>query len=68
MKRHQTGEAMLAVMVVLLAVMWLGSGHMGMMGGMMRHDDHTEKPAETDQPTKTESSLPAPQASPEHQH
>jgi len=32
MKHNQKGEAMLAVMVVVLAVVWLSGGHMGMMG------------------------------------
>jgi len=32
MKRYQKGEAMLAVMVVVLVVVWLSGGHMGMMG------------------------------------
>lgn len=31
MKRHQTGEAMLAVMVVMLAIALFSRGHMGMM-------------------------------------
>ena len=35
MKQKQTGEAMLAVMVVLLTVVWPGSGHMWMIGGML---------------------------------
>jgi Cu/Ag efflux pump CusA len=35
MKQKQTGAAMLAVMVVLLAVVWPGSGHMWMIGGMV---------------------------------
>lgn len=37
MKRYQTGEVMLVVMVVMLAVVWLGSGHMGMMGHGAAH-------------------------------
>jgi hypothetical protein len=32
MKRYQKGEAMLAMIVVMLAVVWLSGGHMGMMG------------------------------------
>lgn len=70
MKRYQTGEAMLAVMVVLLAVALLGSSHMGMMGGMMGHGTaQAEKPGQTEPQTKTEP--PRSSASkepPEHQH
>lgn len=32
MKSKQKGEVMLAMMVVMLAVVWLANGHMGMMG------------------------------------
>ncbi len=60
MKRYQTGEVMLAVMVVLLAVMWLGSGHMGMMGHGAAHDG---KSGEAKPPQ-----LSAPKEPPEHQH
>lgn len=41
---------MLAVMVVMMAVIWMVSGHMGMMG----HGDHPEKPAGTAQPVASE--------------
>ena len=43
MKRYQKGEVMLVVMVVMLAVIWLGSGHMGMMG---HGGGHAEKSAD----------------------
>lgn len=44
MKRHQTGEVMLVVMVVMMSIVLLSRGHMGMMG----HDrGHTAHPAET---------------------
>lgn len=67
MKRYQTGEVMLAMMVVLLAVMWLGSGHMGMMG-MGHGGGQAEKPGDTAQQTKAESPRsPAPKESAEHQ-
>ncbi|MBI3479695.1 MAG: hypothetical protein HY016_04970 [Nitrosomonadales bacterium] len=32
MKQYQTGEVMLVMMVVMLAIIFLGNGHMGMMG------------------------------------
>jgi hypothetical protein len=32
LKKTQRGEVMLAVMAVMLVVIWLGRGHMGMMG------------------------------------
>lgn len=32
MKKSQTEEVMLAMMVVMLAVVWLTNGHIGMMG------------------------------------
>lgn len=68
MKRYQTGEVMLVVMVVLLAVMWLGSGHMGMMG-MGHGGGHADKSGQTEQKTKAEPPVPsAPKESPEHQH
>ncbi len=54
---------MLAVMVVMMAVIWIVSGHMGMMG----HGDHHEKPTGTAQPTTSEPVVPAPQTLPEQQ-
>lgn len=55
MKRHQRGEVMLAVMVVMLVVIWLGSGHAGMMGmGGGHGSDSAMKPSQTDQQTKVE--------------
>jgi len=49
MKRYQTGEVMLVVMVVMMSIVLLSRGHMGMMGyGPAR----AEKPAETAQPEK----------------
>jgi len=41
MKKYQTGEVMLAVMVVMLAVVWLGRGHIGMMGHGGNHAEHS---------------------------
>jgi hypothetical protein len=38
MKRYQTGEVMLVVMVVMLAVVWLGRDHIGMMVHGDKHD------------------------------
>ena len=53
MRKYQTGEAILAVMVVMMAAIWLVSGHTGGMGGMMGHGAHTEELAEPQQPTAT---------------
>ncbi|MEQ1527468.1 MAG: hypothetical protein ABL911_12085 [Gallionella sp.] len=50
MKKHQTGEVMLAVMIVMLAVVWLGRGHMG------HGDNHAEHPAHQDRQMTKESS------------
>lgn len=66
MKRYQTGEVMLVVMVVMLVVVWLGSGHMGMMGHV---GGHAEKSGQTEQQTKAESpQLSAPKEPSEPQH
>ena len=54
MKRYQTGEIILVMMVVMLVFVWLGSSHMGM--------GHTDQQAKTAQPA------PAPKESPEHWH
>lgn len=65
MKRNQKGEVMLVVMIVMLAVVWLGSGHMGMMG---HGGGHAEKPGDAAQQTKAEPpKSPAPEESPELQ-
>lgn len=37
MKQYQKGEVMLLVMALMLAVVWLGRGHEGMMGHGGRH-------------------------------
>ncbi|MBA3024366.1 MAG: hypothetical protein KKG03_05350 [Gammaproteobacteria bacterium] len=42
MKQKQTGEAMVAVMVIVLVVMWLSNGRMGMMGHGHGHADLSE--------------------------
>ena len=39
MRKRQTGEVILAMMIVMLVVAWLGSGHMGMMGMGKMEDD-----------------------------
>jgi len=68
MKQYQTGEVMLVVMVVMLAIVWIGSGHMGMMG-MGHRGGHAEKSVQTEPQTKTEppqSSIP--KENPENQH
>jgi hypothetical protein len=41
MKKQQTGEVILVMMVVMLAIVLLSRGHMGMMG---YDGDHVEKP------------------------
>ena len=56
MRKYQTGEAILAVMVVMTAAIWLVSGH---TGGMMGHSAYTEELAEPQQPTATQT-LPVP--------
>ena len=50
MKRYQTGEVMLVVMVVMLAFALLGSRHMG------HGDNHAEHPAHQDRHMSKESS------------
>jgi len=64
MKRYQTGEVMLVVMVVMTAVVWQGSGHMGMGHGAAQ----AEKSGHAEQQTKAEQPPPAPKESPELQH
>ena len=50
---------MLAVMVVMMAAIWLVSGHPGVMGGMMGHGAYTEELAKPQQQTATQT-LPVP--------
>jgi len=59
MRKHQTGEVIFAMMIVMLAIVWLGSGHVGMMGMGKMEDDtaHSDKSGSTRQQTK-EISLP----------
>ncbi|MBU6467628.1 MAG: hypothetical protein KGQ44_00590 [Betaproteobacteria bacterium] len=54
MRQHQKGEVMLAVMIVMMAVVWIVSGRMRGMGEMMIRDDHSEKPPTTQQQTETQ--------------
>ena len=49
MRRHQIGEVVLAMMVVMLVVMWLASG---LMGKMEEDAVHAEKSGSTKQQTK----------------
>jgi len=51
MKSYQKGEVMLVVMVVMLVVVWLGSGRMGMMG---HGNSHTEEHKGTVQQKKVD--------------
>ena len=53
MKRFQKGEVMIVVMVVMLAIVWFGKGHMGMMG---HGDDHANKSESSRQHTGAEHS------------
>jgi len=58
MKRYQTGEVMLVMMVMMLAIVLLGNRHMGMMG---HGDSHAERSGQAEQ------QMPAPKESPEPQ-
>ena len=69
MKRNQTGEVILAVMVVMMVAMavvgWMGGGHMGMEQGAAQ----PEKSGSATQQGKTESpDSSTPQATPKYQH
>ena len=65
MKRRQTGEVMLVMMVVMLAIVLLSHGHMGMMG---HGSDHADGSAGADQKATTgQTQSPAPSKSTEHQ-
>lgn len=65
MKKQQTGEVMLVMMVVMLAIVLLSRGHMGMMG---HSSDHAEESAGTVQQAKTgQTQSPAPSEQAEHQ-
>ncbi len=59
---------MLVIMVVMLAVVWLGSGHMGMMG-MGHSGGHAEMAGDAAQQARIESPKPVvQQETTEHQH
>lgn len=61
MKRRQTGEVMLVVMIVMMTIVLLSRGHMGMMG---YGPASAEKPPETAQPEEYSQPLgPAPDES-----
>lgn len=64
MKRFQTGEVVLVVMVVIMAVVWQGGGHMGTGHGAAQ----AGKSGQAGQQTKAEQPPPAPKESPEPQH
>ncbi|TAJ79320.1 MAG: hypothetical protein EPO42_06380 [Gallionellaceae bacterium] len=51
MRQYQKGEVTLVVMVVMMALVWMFSGHVGMMGYGAAH---AEKPGNTEQQTKAE--------------
>lgn len=51
MRKHQTGEVILVMMVVMLAVMLIGSRHMG-MGKMEEDGAHAEKSGSIKQQAK----------------
>ena len=69
MKRSQRGEAMLAVMVVMLTLVWLGSGHVNMMGSghggdhQVKNADQAAAQAQAASPAAS-----APQGSQGHRH
>ena len=67
MKRYQRGEAMLAVMVVMLVVVWLGRGSFGMMG--MGHGPDAHKAGQAEQAPRAEPPpASAPKKAAEHEH
>lgn len=68
MNQFQKGEVVLVVMVAMMVIVWMVSGHMGMMG--MGHDaGHGERPVETVPAAESGSTASAvPAASPEHPH
>ena len=64
MKKQQTGEVMLAMMVVMLVIVLLSHGHMGMMG---HGSDHADGSAGNVPPaTAGQTQNPAPSWSAEH--
>lgn len=54
MSKYQKGEVMLLVMVVMMAAVWVVSGHMGMMG-----TGHEKPVAPTAEPGSAASAVPA---------
>jgi|GEM_PF-2057217 len=68
MKRYQRGDTTVVVMIVMMAAMWMFSGHMGMMG-MGHGGEYTEQSAHAEPQTKDEPTQPsAPKETPEHKH
>lgn len=65
MKRYQTGEVTLLVIVMVGMMVWMVSGRMGMMGGMMGHSAEHEVVKVT--PSGSETNKPASEPAP-HQH
>lgn len=61
MREYQKGEVTLVVMVAMMAIVWMVSGHMGMMG--MGHEKLVAPTAESG---SAASAVPA--TSPEHSH
>lgn len=67
MKRHQTGEVMLVMMVVMLGIALFSGRHMGMMGG--GHAQHTSQSEEQAPMSKKDSTTQVgSESSAEHQH
>ncbi|MDP2760558.1 MAG: hypothetical protein Q8O64_09180 [Sideroxyarcus sp.] len=64
MKRHQTGEAMLAVMVVMLAIAFFSHGHRGMMGHGRGHTAHAAETAPQNPTTPAPKPAPGESAEP----
>ena len=68
MRKHQTGEVILVTMVVMMAVMLIGSGHIG-MSKMKEDAAHAEKSVSSKQQTKAKPlATSAPQGSAETQN
>lgn len=65
MDKYQNGEVMLAMLVVMMVVIWLGNGHIG----MMEHDSFQAKQSGgTEQQIMAEQPPLPPKASLEPQH
>ena len=66
MKQKQTGEAMVAVMLIVLVVMWGSRGHTGMMGFGHGHAAHAMETAPPPQTGSTPEPASGESAQPQH--